>query len=75
MAASEKTVEQVIGVLKKYLPDPARRHQLALELLANVEGNASVLATLNRLVERTFADYKMARKAGAIPTTYEEVSE
>jgi hypothetical protein len=75
MAASEKTVEQVVGVLKKYVPEPARRHQLALELLANVDGNASVVAILNLLVERTFVEYKMARKAVAIPTTYEEVSE
>lgn len=61
MAASKATVQQVLDVLKKYVPAPARRHELALNLLANVRGNASVMAALQALVEGTFGEDRLAR--------------
>jgi N-methylhydantoinase B/oxoprolinase/acetone carboxylase alpha subunit len=64
MAASKATVQQILDVFKKYVPTPARRHELALDLLANVGGNASVMATLQALVEKTFEEDRLAR-AGA----------
>jgi N-methylhydantoinase B/oxoprolinase/acetone carboxylase alpha subunit len=64
MAASKGTVQQILDVLKKYVPTPARRHDLALDLLANVSGNASVTATLVALVEKTYEEDRLAR-AGA----------
>lgn len=53
MAASERTVKQIVEVFSRHLPSAEAVRELVLDLRRSVEGNRSVEETLDRLEELT----------------------
>jgi hypothetical protein len=63
MPASSKTADQILEVLKEFVPDPAARRNVTRALADRVGGNKSVRATLASLAEKAEEEY--VQKGGA----------